>query len=150
VHTHLLTIEAETVRKRYVSWRNGEAEREWTGLTALARHAPGLAPEPISRGTDDGAPVVVMSRVPGEPLGSARLTPAQGEALAAAALRLFSVPVDVGLRERAYGPSTMRASRGSGRRRGATSARVSTRHSSGPPWTGCGSGSPLTTRRTIA
>ena len=43
VHTHLLTIDGEVVRKRFVSRAAGEADRERAGLTVLARHAPGLA-----------------------------------------------------------------------------------------------------------
>lgn len=82
MHTHRLTIAADVVRKQFVSWEDDEADREWSGLTTLAEHAPGLAPEPISRGSDGDAPVVVMSRVPGAPLGSDPVTPAQIDALA--------------------------------------------------------------------
>ncbi|WP_134765615.1 aminoglycoside phosphotransferase family protein [Nocardioides sp. 1609] len=107
MHTHALRIGVDVVRKRYVSWDDDEADREWTGLTALAEHAPGLAPVPIAREVEDGAPVVVMSRLPGEPLGGAPV-PAQAVAgLAVALRRLFAVPVAG--RERVYGPTTMRA-----------------------------------------
>ena len=64
-HTHDLTFTESEVRKRYVSWDRGEADREWACLTLLAEHAPGLAPKPLRRETDDGAPVVVMERLPG-------------------------------------------------------------------------------------
>jgi Ser/Thr protein kinase RdoA (MazF antagonist) len=107
-HTHEIAIDADVVRKRFVSWSEGEADREWAGLTALAVHAPGLAPVPIARVWERDAPVVVMSRVPGESLGASRLTAEQGEALSSALRRLFSVPVGAGDPERAYGPSTMR------------------------------------------
>jgi aminoglycoside phosphotransferase len=109
VHTHRITMDADVVRKRFVSWSDGEADREWAGLTALARHVPGLAPAPISKEIEEGAPVVVMSRVPGAPLGTTRLTPAQVHALAAALRRLFSVPVEPEVEERAFGPSVMRS-----------------------------------------
>lgn len=108
VHTHRLTFDANVVRKRFLSWDDGEADREWAGLVALAKHAPGLAPRPIERGLDGNAPVIVMSRVPGEPLGQAPLSPVQANALTTALRRLFAAPVDDGTPERALGPSTMR------------------------------------------
>jgi aminoglycoside phosphotransferase (APT) family kinase protein len=108
VHTHQLTVDGDVVRKRYVSWEAAEAEREWRGLELLAAHAPGLAPVPLSRGSEDGAPVVVMARVPGEPLGTAPLTGPQVDALAASLRRLFAVPLPHDLPERALGPSAAR------------------------------------------
>lgn len=109
MHTHRLTFDGEVVRKQYVSWSRGEADREWAGLVAVARHAPDLAPAPIARETDGPAPVVVMSRVPGVPLGAGPLRPEQVEALARALRRLFGAPVGAAAPERAFGPSTMRA-----------------------------------------
>ena len=67
--THDLTFTDTEVRKRFVSWDRGEAEREWACLSVLAEHAPGVAPRPLRREIVDGAPVVVMERLPGEPLG---------------------------------------------------------------------------------
>ncbi|WP_170981599.1 phosphotransferase [Nocardioides dongxiaopingii] len=107
MHTHALSLGADVVRKRYVSWDDDEADREWTGLTALAEHEPGLAPVPIAREVEDGAPVVVMSGLAGEPLGGAPVPAAAVAALAVALRRLFAVPVAG--RERVHGPSTMRA-----------------------------------------
>lgn len=109
VHTHRLTIEGGVVRKRFVSWGDGEADREWEGLTALARHAPGLAPAPIAREVHEGAPVVTMSRLPGIPLGSSPLAPRQVHALGVALRRLFAAPADAAAAERAFGPSVMRS-----------------------------------------
>lgn len=80
--THDLTFTATEVRKRYVSWDRGEADREWGCLEVLADHAPGVAPKPLRRETDDGSPVVVMERLPGRPLGDAPLTPAQSASTA--------------------------------------------------------------------
>lgn len=97
------------VRKQFVSWSDGEADREWAGLVALARHAPGLAPLPIRREVDEGAPVIVMSRIPGVPLGSEPLTPPQIEGLVTALRRLFAAPADPEAAERALGPSVMRS-----------------------------------------
>lgn len=103
-HTHDVTLESDTVRKAYVSWDEGEADREWAALLHLAEHAPGLAPQPVRRTTHEGRPVVVMSRLPGEPL-SGRVTGAVLDGLVAALERLFSVPVPTDLRPRANGPS---------------------------------------------
>lgn len=107
VHTHDITVTGEVVRKCYVSWDEGEPEREWAALELLAREAPGLAPAPIGRETQDGRPVVVMSVVAGEPLGQP-VTPMQQEGLANALRRLFAVPVPRELEERANGPEVMR------------------------------------------
>lgn len=109
MHTHLLRFDGEIVRKRFVSWTGGEPDREWAGLTALARHAPDLAPAPISQEVDGESPVVVMSRVPGVALGSAPLTVIQVEALGVALGRLFDAPADPTAAERAFGPSVMRS-----------------------------------------
>ena len=107
VHTHEVTVVGDVVRKRYVSWDDGEPEREWAALQLLAHEAPGLAPAPIGRETQDGRPVVVMSLVLGEPLGHP-VTPTQQEGLANAMGRLFAVPVPAELEERANGPDVMR------------------------------------------
>lgn len=107
MHTHDVTITDDLVRKCYVSWDDGEPDREWAALQHLAREAPDLTPAPIGRETRDGRPVVVMSLVPGEPLGgelSANQLRGFGEALR----RLFAVLVPEGLGERANGPELMR------------------------------------------
>ena len=108
-HTHDLTFTDAEVRKRYVTWDRGEAEREWRCLTVLADHAPGVAPRPLRRETVHGAPVVVMERLPGTPLGGKPLTPPQTASLGRALRRLYSVPLDaireVGITERLYGPT---------------------------------------------
>ena len=104
--THVLTIDGDTVVKRFVSWDRGEPDREWAALTLLHRASPGLAPEPLERRTVDGAPVVVMTRLPGEPLGDVPLTAAQVRALAAALAALHAAPLDGGdLPERHMGPA---------------------------------------------
>jgi Ser/Thr protein kinase RdoA (MazF antagonist) len=109
-HTHDLTFTGTEVHKRYVSWDDGEAEREWACLTVLATHAPGVAPRPIRRISSGGGPVVVMERLPGRPLGDAPLTHAQTVALGGALRRLYDVPLDAvsaaGISERRYGPTT--------------------------------------------
>jgi hypothetical protein len=108
--THDLTFTDTEVRKRFVSWDRGEPGREWGCLTVLAAHAPGIAPLPLRQESEDGAPVVVMERLPGEPLGGGPLTPEQTAALGRTLRRMWDVPYDVleatGLRERAYGPSS--------------------------------------------
>ncbi len=110
--THDLTFTATEVRKRYVRWDRGEAEREWACLALLAEHAPGVAPVPLRRETEDGGPVVVMERLPGGPLGVAPLTPAQTASLGGALRRLYDVPLDAvreaGVGERLSGPTAQR------------------------------------------
>jgi hypothetical protein len=64
--------------------------REWAALVLLDEHAPGLAPRPLARETDP--PVVVMSRVPGDPMDGV-LTPVLLSAVLEAYRRLFTVPV---------------------------------------------------------
>lgn len=109
--THDLTFTATEVRKRYVSWDRGEADREWGCLTLLAHHAPGVAPRPLRRETCDGSPVVVLERLPGEPLGGAPLTPEQTCSLGRALRRLYDVPLEAiraaQISERLYGPTTL-------------------------------------------
>lgn len=112
--THDVGVGGVEVRKRFVQWDAGEAEREWACLTVLAEHAPGLAPRPLRQETDaGGAPVVVMERLPGQPLGGRPLAPEQTEALADALRRMYAVPVEAarqaGLTERRYGPSSLPA-----------------------------------------
>ena len=108
--THDLTFTATEVRKRYVRWDRGEADREWGCLTLLAAHAPGVAPRPLRRETYDGGPVVVMERLPGEPLGAVPLTPAQTVSLGRALRQVHGVPLEAvraaGISERLYGPTT--------------------------------------------
>jgi Phosphotransferase enzyme family len=72
--THDIDLGATRVVKRFRSWDRGEPDREWRGLELLHTYAPGLAPWPIARRTDDGRPAIVMSRVPGAPVESGRLS----------------------------------------------------------------------------
>ena len=110
--THDVTFTADEVRKRYVDWERGEPDREWACLTVLATGAPGVAPTPLRREVDpDGSPVVVMSRLPGAPLGDTPFTSAQTASLATALRRTYAIPTDVlieaGVVERIYGPSSL-------------------------------------------
>lgn len=90
VANHDLTIEADVVRKHYLRTDRDQVAREWSTLGWLQEHAPGLAPRPIAREADP--PVLVMSRVAGEPLDSA-LTAPQTTAMVAAYRELFAVPM---------------------------------------------------------
>lgn len=104
--THDITIGETQVVKRFRSWDRGEPDREWSALTLLHRHTPGLAPEPLERRTTDGAPEVVMSRLPGRSLGDAPLTPGQVAAVAAALRELYAVPLaGIDLPLRRFGPA---------------------------------------------
>jgi Ser/Thr protein kinase RdoA (MazF antagonist) len=100
--THALTIGEREVRKEFVADHEWEAEREWGCLTLLAEHAPGLAPRPLRR-EDGETPVIVMERIPGEPLAPRPLTTRQTQALGASLRLLYDVPVEV-VREAGIGP----------------------------------------------
>lgn len=90
--THAVTIGEREVRKEFIAGHEAEAQREWACLTLLAEHTPGLAPRPLRR--EDGAtPVIVMERLPGEPLAPRPLTTEQTRALGNALRRLYDVPV---------------------------------------------------------
>ena len=101
--THAITIEEGVAIKRFRSpagadrWLYGdEPRREWQALKLLARYAPGLAPSPIRAELDADPPLIEMSLVPGEPLGTRPVTPAQEHAIAAALSRLHhAIPPSV-------------------------------------------------------
>jgi Ser/Thr protein kinase RdoA (MazF antagonist) len=81
------------VTKRFRSWDRDEPAREWRALRLLDEYAPGLAPRPLNASLNELPPVIRMSQVPGQPLGSAAVTPAQVHGLVAALDRLWrSVP----------------------------------------------------------
>lgn len=100
--THVVTIGATEVRKEFVVDHEEQAEREWVCLALLAEHAPGLAPRPLRR-EDGDTPVIVMERLPGEPLAPRPLTVAQTQALGASLRRLHAVPVGA-TRQAGIGP----------------------------------------------
>ncbi len=105
-----MVIGDREVVKRYRSWERDEPQREWIGLSLLHRLVPGLAPEPLRQRTDDGVPVIVMSRVAGEPLGSAPLTAAQVGGAGEPLRRMYTaVPAQelTGLAERNWGPAQL-------------------------------------------
>ena len=77
-HRVSVDLERQVVVKRYLRGTGSEALREWRALRLLAEHAPRLAPEPISADLDASPPSIVMSLLPGEPLGARPLEPAQG------------------------------------------------------------------------
>jgi aminoglycoside phosphotransferase (APT) family kinase protein len=98
VVTHQVSIdhEEQVVVKRYVDSHRGEPAREWRALRLLAEHAPRLAPEPVSADLDASPPSIVMSLLPGEPLGGRPLTAQQEGALAVAVGQLWqAVPVEL-------------------------------------------------------
>ena len=86
--THTLSIGDHEVRKEFVPDHEAQAEREWSILGLLAEHAPGLAPRPIRR-EDGRTPVIVMERLPGEPLAARPLDEVQTGALGASLRRLY-------------------------------------------------------------
>lgn len=104
--THGLTIGETEVRKEFVTDHEAQADREWACLALLAVHAPGLAPRPLRR-EDGETPVIVMERLPGEPLAPRPLSPGQTAALGSSLRRLYDVPVqavtEAGIGPRRYG-----------------------------------------------
>jgi aminoglycoside phosphotransferase len=86
--THYLQIRGDVVVKRFRSHARGEPRREWRALGMLARYAPGLAPAPVHAALDAEPPVVVMSRLPGDAIGTRPLTAGQVAAVAASIRRL--------------------------------------------------------------
>jgi len=100
--THELVIQEGIAVKRFRSHVDGrrlygdEPRREWRALKLLARYAPGLAPRPIRAELDAEPPLIVMSQVPGEPLGNRQVTGAQEDAIAASLSRLHhAIPPSV-------------------------------------------------------
>jgi Ser/Thr protein kinase RdoA (MazF antagonist) len=91
-HTHGIVIGTDHVTKTYATWGRAEHRREWAALRHLHRYAPGLAPVPVSADLDAVPPMIVMTRVPGEPL-SGRLAPDRVRGLVAAIGALWAVPV---------------------------------------------------------
>ncbi|MBO0823483.1 MAG: aminoglycoside phosphotransferase family protein [Actinobacteria bacterium] len=108
--THQVSVdhEREVVVKHFSDGTRGEAEREWRALRLLATHAPRLAPEPIRADLDTSPAEVVMSLLPGEPLGGRPLTATQEWALALALGQLWQA-VPVGLVRRLPGEVNVHA-----------------------------------------
>jgi len=109
--THDVSFTDTEVRKTFLSWADGEADREWRCLNLIWEHAPGIAPRPLRRETVNGHPVVIMERLRGDPLGLKPLTAEQTESLGQALRCIFDTPVEqiaaAGISERRYGPSTL-------------------------------------------
>jgi aminoglycoside phosphotransferase len=94
--THCIEIRGDVVVKRFRSSARGEPRREWRALGMLARYAPGLAPAPVRAALDAEPAVVVMSRLPGDAMGTQPLTAGQVAAVAASIGRLHrAVPPGV-------------------------------------------------------
>lgn len=110
-HTHHLTFTPNEVHKRFVSWDNGEADREWACLMLLADRAPGIAPRPLRRETRAGAPVIVMERLAGTSLGGEPLTAEQTSSLGAVLRSMYDIPIaaaiTAGITERRFGPTEL-------------------------------------------
>lgn len=102
--THGISVEEGIAVKRFRSHVDGderrlygeEPRREWRALKLLASYAPGLAPSPIRAELDADPPLIAMSQVPGEPLGTRPVTEVQEVAIAAALSRLHhAIPPSV-------------------------------------------------------
>jgi aminoglycoside phosphotransferase (APT) family kinase protein len=93
--THHIEFGDDFVIKRYSSWHRGEPQREWTALTLLAEHAPGVAPSPVRAVLDAYPPTITMSRLPGHVLRGEHATDEQVKAIADALNRLHQIPTRV-------------------------------------------------------
>ncbi|WP_188187001.1 phosphotransferase family protein [Nonomuraea sp. SYSU D8015] len=93
--THHIEFYDDVVIKRYSSWHRGEPHREWTALTLLAEHAPGVAPTPMEASLGANPPMITMSRLPGRVLRGEHATDEQVKAIADALNRLHQVPARV-------------------------------------------------------
>jgi aminoglycoside phosphotransferase (APT) family kinase protein len=92
--THDIEFHDDMVIKRYRSWDRREPHREWTALTLLAEHVPGLAPAPLEADLDAVPPTVMMTRLTGTPLRGQHVTAGQITAMADAFARLHqAVPI---------------------------------------------------------
>ncbi|MEU3181339.1 phosphotransferase family protein [Streptomyces albidoflavus] len=93
--THAIELNPHSVIKRFRRGSRDECEREWRALTLLSAYAPGLAPAPLSADLAAEELVVVMSRLPGEPLRGQMLSEQQLKALAVATSEMYAaVPAD--------------------------------------------------------
>ncbi|MEU3528116.1 aminoglycoside phosphotransferase family protein [Streptomyces sp. NPDC038707] len=93
--THTIELNPHSVIKRFRRGSHAECAREWQALTVLSACAPGLAPVPHSVDLSAEEPVVVMSRLPGEPLRGRVLGEDQLKALAEATNEMYAaVPAD--------------------------------------------------------
>ena len=88
--THSIDVGADRVRKTFRDHDRGEAEREWFGLVHLARHAPGLAPQPLATGVSEDPAWIEMSRLSGAT--PSVWTEADHDAVVTALARLWAVP----------------------------------------------------------
>lgn len=88
--THTVTFGPDTVTKRFRPGGHDRCGREWRALTLPATHAHGLAPEPLDVDFEAAEPVIVMSRVKGEPLRGRALGSACTDALAETVAELHS------------------------------------------------------------
>jgi len=94
--THDIEMTADRVVKRFRSCSDGEHRREWQALTLLDRYAPGIAPAPMDADLTADPPVIIMTRLPGQPLRGGSVTPRQIEAMARTLARMFdAIPVPV-------------------------------------------------------
>ena len=89
--THLLRRDGDLFTKTYREWDRNQHSREWNALTCLTRHAPGLAPAPVSAVLDARPPSITMTALPGQPIVGT-WTEQQIRLLAKTLRQLWTVP----------------------------------------------------------
>ncbi|WP_244900634.1 phosphotransferase family protein [Streptomyces nanshensis] len=108
--THTVELSSYEVTKRFREGSVPEAEREWRALELLAAHAPGLTPVPLGAEFDGTAPLIRMTRLPGDPLRGLAQQTAAVDALAEAVSRLHAAlppPVLATVPRRPDGPDAL-------------------------------------------
>jgi Ser/Thr protein kinase RdoA (MazF antagonist) len=82
--THDVSLSPHKVVKKFRTVGREEHLREWKALVLLQKYRAGIAPEPLWSDLEARPPVIVMSRLPGRPMGGSPLTKGQVRALAEA------------------------------------------------------------------
>ena len=94
--THSIEMAADRIVKQFRSCADDEHIREWRALTLLNQYSPDLAPALLSADLSADPPVVIMSRLPGEPLRGGMVQPEQVHAMARTLASMFdAIPVPV-------------------------------------------------------
>ena len=90
--THATETDAGVVVKRFQPGHHDGARREWSGLSLLQRHAPGLAPRPLREDLSGDVGEIAMEKLNGQPLRGLELSNTHLQALASAVNTLMTAP----------------------------------------------------------
>ena len=90
--THATEADAGVVVKRFQPGHHDGARREWSGLSLLRQHAPGLAPRPLRKDLSSNVAEIAMEKLNGQPLRGLKLSNIHLQALASAVGTLMHAP----------------------------------------------------------